>query len=79
MVCIECQQIKVKKSDKAAIEREVEEACKERLVRSGHKGFPLLLDLTSPFEPVSSVVAAHVVRDSISGIPSHSPTPPTES
>ena len=55
MVCIECRQIKVKKSDKAAIEREVEAACKEMLVRSGGKGFPLLFD-----RPVSasSVVAA---------------------
>ena len=55
MAYIECRQIELKKSDKASIEREVEAACKEKLVWSGHKGFPLLLDLTSPFVLVSSV------------------------
>ena len=55
MAGIECRQIKVKKSDKAGIEREVEAACKEMLVRSGGKGFPLLLDF---LVSLSSVVAA---------------------
>ena len=39
---IECREIKVKKNDNAGIERAVEAACKEMLVRSGGKGFPLL-------------------------------------
>ena len=52
---IECRQIKVKKNDQAALEKAVEAACNEILVRSGGKGFPILFDYSVS---VSSVVAA---------------------
>merc|ERR1719264_953113 len=53
---IECRQIKVKKNDQAALEKAVEAACNEILVRSGGKGFPILVENTRM--SVSSVVAA---------------------
>ena len=46
MAGVECKQIKVKSGDQAAFEKAVEAAYKEMLVRSGGKGFPLLLDRT---------------------------------
>merc|ERR1719507_1047028 len=39
---IECRQIKVKKNDNAELEKAVEAAYNEILVRSGGKGFPIL-------------------------------------
>merc|ERR1719222_831851 len=44
---IECRQIKVKKNDQAGIEKAVDVACKEILVRSGGKGFPILFALAN--------------------------------
>ena len=52
---IECPQIKVNSRDKAKIERAVEAACNEMLVRSGGKGFPILV---APLASTSSVMAA---------------------
>ena len=52
---IQCRQIKVKKDDDAALERAVEEACKEMLERTGGKGFPVLVNSSSKSP---SVVAA---------------------
>merc|ERR1712113_823930 len=51
---IKCRQIKVKK-DYAEIKRAVGEACKEMLVKTGGKGFPVLVGY--PSKP-SSVMAA---------------------
>ena len=53
---IQCRQINVKRYDDAALERAVEEACKEMRVRSGGKGFPVLLDESS--SKLSIAVAA---------------------
>ena len=60
---IQCRQIKVKKDDKAELERGVVVAFKEMLNRTGGKGFPIIVDWTwaldwSVMDAVQRVVGA---------------------
>merc|ERR550532_2126477 len=56
---IECRQIKVKQNDQAAVEKAVEAACNEILVRSGGKGFPILFESLVSASTVAAGLLEH--------------------